>query len=148
MHHLYHTKAFVLSSSPYREADKLLALFTQRLGLVRVIAPGLRYEKSKLRYALQDLSCAHVSLLRGKHDMWRLTTSTSITQFFTLKDVYVQSKIAQIFLLLEKMIAGEEPDGILFEIVEQGIQRLAEAEDKEKVDIIERLFLVKRVMKR
>ena len=45
MHHIYETNAFVLKNIPHGEADAMLTLFTEELGLIRALAQGIRYEK-------------------------------------------------------------------------------------------------------
>src|SRR3989344_8517195 len=71
-HHLYQTPGIVLSSSPYGEANRDFRIFTKELGLIRASAQGIRFLKSKLRYAIHDFSYCDLSLVRGK-EVWRLT---------------------------------------------------------------------------
>ena len=75
MHHIHHTEAFVLGSSPKGEDSKLLRLYTRELGLVYAHAQAVRKLSSKLRFTLQDFSRASVDLVRGK-EIWRVTTAT------------------------------------------------------------------------
>ena len=75
MHHLHHTEAYVLGSSPKGEDSKLLRLYTRELGLVYAHAQGVRKLSSKLRFTLQDFSLATVDLVRGR-EIWRVTTAT------------------------------------------------------------------------
>jgi len=134
MHHIYETNAFVLKNTPHGEADALLHLFTEELGLVVATAQGIRYEKSKLRFATQKLSYAHVSLVRGK-GIWRLTNAVPIESNFTdLKQEIVLS-ITRILRLVERLVAGESGDQKLFSIVVSGVNFLKSISEREGYNI-------------
>jgi DNA repair protein RecO len=124
MHHIYQTEAFVLKTVSIREADKLVTLLTKDFGLIKAIAQGLRYEKSKLRFAIQDYSKANISLVKGKNDIWRITNAQAEKNlFFSLSEDNFKV-IVRIFKLLERFIVGEENDIELFDIVDGGINYL------------------------
>lgn len=146
MHHIYETNAFVLKNTPQGEADSFLTLFTEELGLVRAIAQGIRYEKSKLRFAVQNFSYAHVSLVRGK-GKWRLTNASPLENFSNLNQDSICA-LARIFKLLERLLAGESGDEKLFNILYSGIKFLENnQEEKEKIADIEAV-LVLRILNR
>lgn len=113
MHAIYTTPGFVIDSRPYGEAGKILFVFTRDLGLVPAIAQGIRLEKSKLRYFLQDYSFGTYSLVRGK-EFWRLTSARE-------SEIKVGNKseiIGRISLLLRRLLQGEEAHPELFTCVE------------------------------
>ena len=123
-----------------------ITLLTERFGVIRVIASGLRYEKSKLRYALQKYSYAEVTLVRGKNNIWRLTTCVAKPEFlFSNLCEEKQYAVARIFLLIGKVITGESADALLFEIVKSGLQALTEETNETLFEAIETL-LVYRMM--
>lgn len=130
MHHIYETNAFVLKNTPYGEADAMLTLFTEELGLIRALAQGIRYEKSKLRFGTQTLSMCHVSLVRGK-GVWRLTNAAPLESNFLKSKTEIVSVIARIFKLIERLVAGETGDEKLFEIIRSGIIFLKQNQDAE-----------------
>jgi DNA repair protein RecO len=130
MHHIYETNAFILKNTPQGEADSMLTLFTEELGLVRAMAQGIRYEKSKLRFGTQNLSMCHVSLVRGK-GMWRLTNSAPLESNFSQLNPEAVAVVAKIFRLLERLVAGETGDNKLFSIIHSGILFLKENQNKE-----------------
>ncbi len=123
MHHIYETNAFIIKNVPHGEADSLLSIFTEELGFVFASAQGIRYEKSKLRFAVQKLSFCHVSLVRGK-GIWRLTNAVPIEDNFTNIDVEIVDAISRIFKLLERLVNGENSDEKLFSIVLSGVNFL------------------------
>lgn len=115
-HHIYQTTGFVIGSAAYAEADKVVQIFTEELGLVAAIGKSLRSEKSKLRYSLQDYSYARVDLVRGK-EAWRVTDAEEIARISpnTPNDGPEKIKIlAGVFSLLRRFVHGEERGDELF----------------------------------
>ena len=70
-HHVHTTPAYILSSRDIGEASKILTLFSRDHGVIEGIAQGVRFNKSKLRYALPEFSRPLVSLVRGR-EYWRI----------------------------------------------------------------------------
>lgn len=115
MHHIYHTRGFILSSTNKGEANKMLTVYTREMGLVRAMVQGVRLHKSKLRYALQDLSYSNIDFVRGK-DIWRITSSKNIETFpFARSSKNSLLIIARISKLLERLCDGEESNEKIFD---------------------------------
>jgi hypothetical protein len=133
MYTIHTTPGFIISSRPYGEAGKMLQIFTRDLGLVLAAAPGIRFEKSKLRYHTKDYSFGTFSLVRGK-EFWRLvnaqehevrSTETeeidsriiSKAHFFLLRtaDFGLPVRLA---VLLRRLLQGEESHPELFDCLE------------------------------
>ncbi len=110
MHAIHTTPGFIVGSGSYGEAGKLISIFTQDLGLVRAVAQGIRFEKSKLRYHTSDYSFGIFSLVRGK-EVWRLTSAQPLDGG---KETIFWARIA---LLLRRLLQGEEANVQLFEAI-------------------------------
>ena len=121
MHHIYHTDSFILSSRPTGEDSKTVVLYTRELGLVHARAQALRKLSSKLRYTLQDFSRANVDLVRGK-EVWRITTAVSIDTHSSLrKNLDAERVFARVCSLVTRLCAGEDPNEVIFSVLENGI---------------------------
>jgi len=119
-HHIYHTRTFVIHSSPRGEANKVFSLFTKDLGLIRGSAQGVRYLKSKLRHSLQDFSLADVALVHGKNG-WKIVNAVFQKNFYAaLADTSLRNVVARVFSLLRRLIPEEERNEPLFLMVENG----------------------------
>ena len=117
MHHIHHTDAFVLGSSPKGEDSKLLRLYTRELGLVYAHAQAVRKLSSKLRFTLQDFSLASVDLVRGR-EIWRVTTATPVHSYSAIrKDRASERILARVNSLLIRLVTGEEPSDEIYEII-------------------------------
>jgi DNA repair protein RecO len=148
MHHIYETNAFVLKNIPQGEADNLIYLFTEELGLIIATAQGIRYEKSKLRFAVQKLSYCHVSLVRGK-GIWRMTNAVPIENNFLNLDTEIIQAISRILKLVERLVAGESGDQKLFSIINSGINYLKKLKDFDKEKILDiEVVIVLRILNR
>lgn len=123
----YTTEAIVLRSFELGEADKTLVLFTRDFGLLFAKCVGLRKRESKMRYALQDFSCASASLIRGKRG-WRLAGATAlrVSSGSSLEGLRSFSNIAR---LLRRLIQGEEKNAYLFDAVREAHTYLIEGDD-------------------
>ena len=114
VHHIHTTNGLVINSRPYGEAGKIIQILTSDFGLVSAIATGIRLEKSKLRYKIQDYSFGSFSLVKGK-EFWRIVGAED------LDIVESQSKVdgnglvlIQIANLLRRLIHGEENNPEVF----------------------------------
>lgn len=124
MHTLYHTDAYVLKSFPNGDSGKAFYLLTKEFGLVIATAQGIRLDKSKLKYSLQDFSKSHVTLVKGKGG-WRITTAQP--NFNTYLDRPNEENfeiIARAFSLLSRLLQGEESNIELYEIIDNGVNYL------------------------
>lgn len=117
MHHIHHTEAYVIGSSPKGEDSKILRLYTRELGLVYAHAQGVRKLSSKLRFTLQDFSLASVDLVRGK-EVWRVTTATPIRSHGAVRrNRTAETILARVHSLLTRLVAGEEANEEIYSII-------------------------------
>ncbi|OHA18756.1 MAG: hypothetical protein A2664_04590 [Candidatus Taylorbacteria bacterium RIFCSPHIGHO2_01_FULL_46_22b] len=125
MHHIYETDAVVLSATPSGESDRQLTLFSREFGLIRVTAQGIRHLKSKLRYSVQPYSLVKVNLVQGRGG-WRLTNAELSLNFFSLLcfDAPRSRILGNIFLLIRRLVQGEERNCALFDTLVAGLRFL------------------------
>jgi DNA repair protein RecO (recombination protein O) len=141
-HHIYQTECFVVESRPSGEANKLIFLFTEDLGMVMAVAQGVRLLKSKLRYSLQDFSFAKVSLVRGK-ELWRITSAGSSTPILSKisPDSFVFARGLQ---LVKRLVQGEEKNENLWGVLKSAFLFIESREvDKVQPESFEFLFVLR-----
>ena len=110
MYQKYHTDALILGSRERGEADKILALYTKDFGLIHARASAVRRERSRMRYALQDYSSAHVSLVRGKR-LWRVGGAIATSGVPPVESAAAFARIARLVI---RLVGGEEQNQYLF----------------------------------
>lgn len=121
---MYTTRALILSSRERSAADRVVRMFTETAGMVDARAAAVREEKSKMRYALQPLSFARVTLVRGKRE-WRVTgAEPDQNLFFAATDRTCRAGIVHIARTLERLVRGEEEARSLFTLIEDGVLHL------------------------
>jgi DNA repair protein RecO (recombination protein O) len=79
----FRTKGILLRRTNYGEADKIIQLLTPDHGRVSVMAKGVRRGKSKLAGGLELFAECDVTLLKGKGEIYTLT-SARIETFYQL----------------------------------------------------------------
>lgn len=117
-HHLYTTDAIILGSANIGEAHRSIDLLTRELGRLRAFARSVREEKSKLRFSLQDLTLAKVSLVRGR-DIWRIVGAEERRNIFCVFEARPaeQQMVIRLASLLRRLLRGEEENQELFALL-------------------------------
>jgi DNA repair protein RecO len=108
MHHIYRTKAIVISDLETKEADKDLLLLTEDFGLIRARAQGIRKNTSKLKFALQIFSLCDVALVRGKAGYRITNAKIDINFFYNPDSKHFIKSISRVFVLFNRLIRGED----------------------------------------
>lgn len=146
MHHIYHTHGFIVSSRNVGEANKIFTIYTREMGLVRAVCQGVRFHKSKLRFALQDFSYVKVDLVRGR-DIWRVTSATSVSSFpYARADRNSILLVARLSSLIERLCDGEEESNKIFDDFIQALYLLDDENQKTETREALELHLVLRIM--
>lgn len=137
MYHVHATDAVVLKSHPSGEADGLFELLTRDYGLVYAKATGIRLQKSKLRYSMQELFVSRVELVRGR-EYWRLVGARSDASLYaTLSARGTLDTFVRLLSLVRRLVAGEEAAGGVYADVEDAAARLSDpGRDSRGVELV------------
>ena len=80
-YHIYTTDGIILKRKPFGEANVLLHILTEDLGLILASATSARSAHSKLRLALQEYSYCSASLIKAKNG-WKVTNVVEKNNFY------------------------------------------------------------------
>lgn len=143
-YHTYNTPAFIISSLPAGESSRYIYIFTKDLGLVGAHAQNTRHVNSKLRYALDVPAMSQVSLVRGRN-MWRLVSAVPEKRYISLfEDSPEKVKLCiQVFLLIKKLVAGEESNHTLFFTISSFLDFLENSSEQVDIKNIESIALLR-----
>lgn len=129
----YGSRAIVLKSLDYQDADKLVTIFSEKEGKIKAVAKGVKKPKSSLRAVLQPFSHSFLYLNRGK-DL-DLITQGKLLDFYPhiREDLGRTLYAAYIMELLDKSLLERNPSPALYNetlqvlgyINEKGAKRLA-----------------------
>ena len=142
MHAIQTTPGYIIGSRAYGDAGKILSIFTRDFGLVYATAQGIRLEKSKLRYYIQDYSFGVYSLVRGR-EYWRVTSANSTKELFYGLQLGTSELIARIAFLLKRLLHGEEAHPELFDCVFECAKFLGQENSNEVMQTLESLVVAR-----
>lgn len=115
-YHIYQTRGFIVRTMSIGEADRMIFIFTESMGLVAVSARSARKISSKLRYSLQNYSFVRIALVRGKN-VWRLTDAEELDCFRARGDASKLQLVAGVFSLVNRFVHGEgENEGLFWSL--------------------------------
>jgi DNA repair protein RecO (recombination protein O) len=104
------TEAIILKSADSNEVDRLLTIYSEKLGKINISAKGVKKLESKLRYSIEPISWVQMILVEGKNNLI-LKDAVIKDQFLNVKKDLGKIKIAQkITDLIDEAIAGQEKD--------------------------------------
>jgi len=143
MYHKHHTKGIILGGTGEGDYSRRVAVLTESFGLIYGKVQGARMLKSRLRSGVQDFTYGEFSLVHGKVG-WRVVSTRVEKNFFELLK-NSPSKLAILgntLRLVRKLVAGEEPDAPLFQIITGFLERLPAMEER-LVQMAECMVLMK-----
>ena len=104
------TEAIILKSADSNEVDRLLTIYSEKLGKINISAKGVKKLESKLRYSIEPISYVQMILVEGKNFLI-LKDAVIIDQFLNIKKDLEKIKIARKLAdLVDEAIVGEEKD--------------------------------------
>lgn len=125
------------------EAGKYYSIFTKDLGMIYASAQGVRKMSSKLRFVLQDFSYLKIDLVQGR-DFWRVTSASKTNKLEKITKQPETFKVfANIARLLKRLLAGVEPNEVLFTDLLHGLSILEKSETKENLLNIEAIIVLR-----
>ncbi|MBY0294185.1 DNA repair protein RecO, partial [Patescibacteria group bacterium] len=132
----------VLSKRTVGEANTLVSILTEDIGVVRGSARSARLERSKLRYGLEPLTYGTFSLVRGKYE-WKLTGVQELSRPFLAASLVKRKAAGKIGRLLLRLIQGEEPVRTIFESVSKGLQYISQTPNEEDLTYVEAVLVLR-----
>ena len=128
--HFFTTDALVIGSMRYREADRIVTLYTRDRGKVSVVAKGVRRTKSKVGGRLEPFSLVRVSLHSGRGTLYTVVGVETVRTFQGVRDeLFRMEEGAHLLTAVRHLFPGEEASAPAFNLLVRGVARLAEAED-------------------
>ena len=105
----------VLRSTPLRESDLLVVLYTETHGRVSAVARGGRKSQRRFAGALQLLVLARYGLSRGRGELWTLDSADIEREWTQLaSDVVSVAHASYVAELTDALLPAEQPhDGVL-----------------------------------
>lgn len=132
-YHIYTTEAIILKRTSFGEANILLHVLTEDLGLIQASARSARLSVSKLRPALQEYSLVSISCVKGKGG-WKVTNVAGKGSLYYDLPKSSHVVLARAAQVLMKMITGESPHPEIFRIVKEAFESIKNIPDEDLQD--------------
>lgn len=124
------TDALVIGSMRYREADRIITLYTKDRGRLSAVAKGVRRTKSKVGGRLEPFSLVRMSLHSGRGTLYTVVGVETVRTFQGVRDeLFRMEEGARLLTAVRHLFPVEEGSAPAFNLLVRGVARLAEAED-------------------
>lgn len=138
---IYKTEGIILSSRGIGEAGKIYSIYTRDFGRVDILAQGVRYLKSKLRYGLNTFNYIRMAFIRTRESFRLIDVQDLVGCDNICKDLEKLVVFSKITKLTERMIKGEEVDPLIWQELKNSFSFLQNRDlDRKDLDAFE--FLV------
>ncbi len=124
------TEALVIGSMRYREADRIVTLYTRERGRLGALAKGVRRTKSKTGGRLEPFSLARISLYSGRGLYTVVGVDTLRTFQGVREQLFRMEEGARLFAAVRHLFPAEEGSVPAFNLLVRGIARLADTRDR------------------
>lgn len=118
------TRGIVLARVNYQEADRILTVLSEDQGKLRLMAKGVRKERSKLAGGVELFSVSELSFIRGRGDIGTLVSSRLNTHFGTIVKNIERTMYGYDFLKLMNKITEDNVDSDYFILLENVLAAL------------------------
>jgi len=127
----YQTEALIIKKTKLGEADRILGLYTPKLGKIQAVAKGVRRPRSKMSGHLELITHSLISLARGRN-IDTVTNTRTIAAFLPLKSDLLRGAAALYTAeLVDRFTADHLENQPLFELLLSTWHRLAATVDIE-----------------
>ena len=125
------TKAIVLKSTRWGEADRILTFFSLRLGKVRGIARGARRMKSRFGGMLEPFSSINLTFFDKRNDsLASVSQIDTLESFSSLREsldlIWAASRMVA---LVDGVTADRDPSPAVFHTLLEGLRSLVRTDD-------------------
>lgn len=106
-----------MKSADSNEVDRLLTIYSEKLGKINISAKGVKKLESKLRYSIEAITYVQMILVEGKNFLI-LKDAFILDQFSNIKKDLEKIKIAKELVdLIDEAIVGEERDEEIWKLI-------------------------------
>ena len=125
----HRTLAFILKKEDKGEADKILTVYSEEFGKLKILGRAVRKIKSKLNGGIRRFSLSEIEFIRGKANT--LTDSRAARSFGGIRKDLRKLKSAELMAdALDSLAVGEEKDGRIWNLFFSSFSELEAADGR------------------
>lgn len=118
-----------MKSADSNEVDRLLTIYSEKLGKINISAKGVKKLESKLRYSIEPIAYVQMILVEGKKFLI-LKDTFIIDQFLNTKKDLGKMKISRKLVeLIDEALVGEEQDEDIWKLILESFKTLDSNEE-------------------
>jgi DNA repair protein RecO (recombination protein O) len=123
----------IIRHSNYREADRLLTIFTRENGKIHSIAKGVRKSRSKKAGHVEPFTRTILQLARGR-DLFILTQAETLDGYANLRDNLILLGYASYVIeLIDRSTNDDEENRLLYNLMTKTLSRLNRGDNPNRV---------------
>jgi len=134
------TNGIVLARTNYGEADRIITFLTPDNGKVRVMAKGVRRQKSKLAGGIELFSVSNITFIEGKGDLHTLVSTRLLTHFGNIVSDLERTMFGYEMLKITNRVLEDEGGEEFYELLSASLDTLNNL--KSSKDLAEASFLL------
>jgi DNA repair protein RecO (recombination protein O) len=120
----FRSEAIVISHKDWGEADRMLWLYTRKLGKVQAIAKGVRKMRSRKAGHLEPFTCSNLMFARGRTFLI-VTQAETVAPFLDLReDLLKVGYAAYISELLDRFTYEEDDNQLIYQLLKDTLTRI------------------------
>ena len=120
----FRSEAIVISHKDWGEADRMLWLYTRKLGKVRAIAKGVRKMRSRKAGHLEPFTCSNLMFARGRSFLI-VTQAETLAPFINLReDLLKVGYAAYVSELLDRFTYEEDDNHLIYQLLKDTLTRI------------------------
>jgi DNA repair protein RecO (recombination protein O) len=120
----FNTQGIVLARTNYGEADRIITFLTPDNGKVKVIAKGVRKQKSKLAGGIELFSVSDIGVIVGRSEINTLASSRLLKHYANIVKDLGRSGPAYEFIKILNKATEDHPEPAYFNLLNQAFETL------------------------
>ena len=138
------TKAIVLKSMRWGEADRILTFFSLRLGKVRGIARGARRMKSRFGGMLEPFSSINLTFFNKRNDSLASISHVDSLEFFSplRESLPLICAASRMVALVDGVTADRDPNPTIYHTLLEGLRTLVRTGDPELITLLFQIHIL------
>lgn len=123
------TEGIILKELRYKDASKILKIYTREHGKISVMAQGALKPKSNMMAATEVFSCCEFQLRKGK-EFYYISQADILDSHYSLRESIDRVSYGFYILeLLNKSLPDEQSNEKIYELLKKGLKALSESKD-------------------
>ncbi len=120
------TKGIILKQSDFKEANRILTIFTKDFGIINAVAYGAKSIRNKNSASTQVMTYADFILLKTNKDMMSIQSAEIIDSFFGVKEDIVKLSLCVYFGdLIYSLLNTNSPDEDMLSLILNSVYALS-----------------------